>query len=123
MSISSPAAVVGSKVTITCNFDQYTKSGTATIAWYKDTKDFTDEMKKHVSLGDNCGDIQRSRYIIDSTKVDNTGKYKCKATYTINAKPVAVEPEAEKGFFVRKVSTIRLYNRCTLMSSFWLSSR
>ena len=104
MTISSAAASVDSKVTITCNFDQFTGTGTPTIAWFKDNTAFTTEMNKAVSEGDNCGDLQRNRYIIDKAAITNTGKYKCKATYTVNSKQVVLEPAAEQDFHVRSVT-------------------
>ncbi|XP_063679986.1 hemicentin-2-like [Bolinopsis microptera] len=107
MTMSSQAAAEGSKVTITCNFEQYTGSGAPTIEWFKDDTTFTSDQIAATSEGDNCGDVQRKRYIISSTATTDTGKYKCKATYTIDGKTVIVEPEPAEGkaFYVRKLST------------------
>ena len=107
ITMSSEAAAEGSKATITCNFEQYTGSGAPTIEWFKDGTTFTSDQIAATSEGDNCADVQRNRYIISSTSTTDTGKYKCKATYTIDSKSVIVEPEPAEGnaFYVRKLST------------------
>ena len=105
MTVSSEAAAEGSKVTMTCNYEQYSGSGTPKLEWFKDTTAFTEDQKKLLSAGDSCGDTQRERYIIASTTTANTGKYKCKATYTIDSKPVVLEPTKEISFYVRKLTT------------------
>ena len=105
--MSRDAAAVGDKVTITCNYEETTDTGTPTISWYKDGTGFTDTQKQSVSEGDNCGDTQRSRYIITSATTADSGKYKCNASYSINGQQVVVDPNSSDGkdFYVRTLET------------------
>ncbi|KAL5259162.1 hypothetical protein ACHWQZ_G009575 [Mnemiopsis leidyi] len=97
MAINREAATNGDKVTVTCNYEQNTATGTPTITWFKDSVALTPTQQQHVSEGDNCGDTQRSRYVITSATIADTGKYKCKATYDIDRSNVDVEPNPSTG--------------------------
>ena len=107
MTMNRDAAAEGDKVTVTCNYEQTTATGTPTISWMKDGVAMNAEQQKLLSEGDNCGNTQRNRYIISSATTADTGKYKCTATYTINGSPVAVDPNpaAGKDLYIRTLTT------------------
>ena len=107
MTMNRDAAAEGDKVTVTCNYEQTSDTGTPTISWMKDGVALTAEQQKLLSEGDNCGDTQRNRYIISSATTADTGKYKCTATYTINGGAVAVDPNpaAGKDLYIRTLTT------------------
>ena len=105
MTMDSEAATEGSRVTITCNYEQFAYSGEPKIEWFKDDQAFTPDQAAGISQGDNCATTERNRYIISSATIGHTGKYKCKATYEFNSKSTPVEPAKQMSFFVRKLST------------------